>query len=69
MSEAKTNCISSPKTFIELTMDGGIWIGEVFIVLYISLGTIIGIPTGTLFPLLIRRAEFRQKTQQEDLRL
>ena len=46
-----------PRTFMELTTDGGIWVGEFFIAPYVSLGTIIGIPAGTLFSLLIRKKQ------------
>ena len=44
-----------PRTFMELTTDGGIWIGDFFIAPYVSLGTIIGIPAGTIISLLVRR--------------
>ena len=36
--------ILRPRTFMELTTDGGIWVGDFFIAPYVSLGTIIGIP-------------------------
>ena len=44
-----------PRTFMELTTDGGIWLGNFFIAPYVSLGTIIGIPAGAIISLLIRR--------------
>ncbi|MCV0430745.1 hypothetical protein [Nitrosopumilus sp.] len=44
-----------PRTFMELTTDGGIWIGNFFIAPYVSLGTIIGIPAGAIISLLIRK--------------
>ena len=44
-----------PRAFMELTMDGGIWLGSFFIAPYVSLGTIIGIPAGAIISLLIRR--------------
>ena len=47
--------ILRPRTFMELTTDGGIWIGDFFIAPYVSLGTIIGIPAGAIISLLIRR--------------
>ena len=50
-----------PKTFMELTNDGGIWIGDFFIAPYISIGTIVGIPAGTILSLLIRRAQNKKK--------
>ena len=46
-----------PRTFMELTTDGGIWIGNFFIAPYVSLGTIIGIPAGTIISLLIRKSQ------------
>ena len=47
--------ILRPRTFMELTLDGGIWIGGFFIAPYVSLGTIIGIPAGAIISLLIKR--------------
>lgn len=44
-----------PRTFMELTGDGGVWIGDFFIAPYVSLGTIIGVPAGALLSLAIRR--------------
>ena len=44
-----------PRTFMELTTDGGIWVGNFFIAPYVSLGTIIGIPAGLIVSLLVRR--------------
>lgn len=46
-----------PRTFMELTTDGGIWIGSFFIAPYVSLGTIIGIPAGAIITLLIRKKQ------------
>jgi hypothetical protein len=57
-----------PRTFMELTMDGGIWIGGFFIAPYISLGTIIGIPVGALFSLLLRRSK-KKKRKKNKVRL
>jgi hypothetical protein len=54
-----------PRTFMELSTDGGIWIGEFFIAPYVSIGTIIGIPAGTLISLLIRRNQNRKKRQKK----
>lgn len=53
--------ILRPRTLMELTTDGGIWIGNFFIAPYISLGTIIGIPAGALISLLIRRNQNSKK--------
>ena len=44
-----------PRTFMELTGDGGIWVGDFFIAPYVSIGTIVGVPAGTIMTLLIRR--------------
>ena len=58
--DSKTiSLILRPRTFMELTTDGGIWIGDFFIAPYVSLGTVIGIPAGALLSLIIRR-----KTQE-----
>ncbi|MCE9652062.1 MAG: hypothetical protein K8Q89_03240 [Nitrosarchaeum sp.] len=46
-----------PRTFMELTIDGGIWVGNFFIAPYISIGTIIGIPAGAIISLLIRKSQ------------
>lgn len=53
--------ILRPRTFMELTTDGGIWIGDFFIAPYVSLGTIIGIPAGAIISLLIRRNQNSSK--------
>ncbi len=50
-----------PRTFMELTTDGGIWVGDFFIAPYVSLGTIIAIPAGTIISLVIRRSYMKQK--------
>ena len=49
--------ILRPRTFMELTTDGGIWIGDFFLAPYISIGTIIGIPAGAIISLLIRKSQ------------
>ena len=49
--------ILRPRTFMELTTDGGMWIGDFFIAPYISIGTIIGIPAGAIISLLIRKSQ------------
>lgn len=53
-----------PRTFMEITTDGGIWIGNVFLAPYVSIGTIIGIPAGTLFSLLIRRKQNKKRSRK-----
>jgi len=50
-----------PKTFLEITNDGGIWIGDFFIAPYVSIGTIVAIPAGTIFSLLLKRAVEKRK--------
>jgi len=54
-----------PKTFLEITTDGGIWIGDFFIAPYVSIGTIVGIPAGTIFSLLLKRAVEKKKKKKK----
>jgi len=54
-----------PKTFLEITNDGGIWVGDFFIAPYVSIGTIVGIPAGTIFSLLLRRAVEKRKKKKK----
>ncbi len=49
-----------PRTFMELTTDGGIWVGSFFIAPYVSLGTLIGIPAGAILTLIVRRRTGRR---------
>ncbi len=61
-SDSKTvSLILRPRTFMELTTDGGIWIGDFFIAPYVSLGTIIGIPAGAIVSLIIRKKTTKSK--------
>ena len=60
--------ILRPRTLMELTTDGGIWIGNFFIAPYISLGTIIGIPAGAIISLLIRKNQNSSKLRQKKKR-
>jgi len=61
-TESKTvPLVLRPRTFMEVTTDGGMWIGSFFIAPYVSLGTIIGIPAGAILSLLIRRAQNRPR--------
>ena len=53
-----------PKMFMEITNDWGIWIGEFFIAPYVSVGTLVGIPAGTILSLLIRNAQNKKKRQK-----
>ncbi len=54
-----------PRTFMEFTTDGGIWIGNFFIAPYVSIGTIIGIPMGTLFSIAIKRSLNKKKKRKK----
>lgn len=49
--------ILRPRTFMEITNDWGLWIGNVFVAPYVSLGTVIGIPVGLLISLALKRAQ------------
>ena len=61
-SDSKTvSVMLRPRTFMELTTDGGIWIGDFFIAPYISIGTIIGIPAGAIISLIIRKKTTKSK--------
>lgn len=63
--ESKTvSLVLRPRTFMELTTDGGIWIGEFFIAPYVSLGTIIGIPAGAIITLIIRKRTEKPKKRK-----
>lgn len=63
--DSKTvSLILRPRTFMELTTDGGIWIGNFFIAPYVSLGTIIGIPVGTILSLIIRKKTSKPKKRK-----
>ena len=54
-----------PRTFMEFTTDGGLWLGNFFLAPYVSMGTIIGIPAGTLFSLMVRRLQKKKKTKRK----
>jgi len=54
-----------PKMFMEITNDWGIWIGDFFIAPYVSVGTIVGIPAGTILSLIIRNAQNKKKKQKK----
>ncbi len=69
VGQEKTNSktislVMRPRTFMELTTDGGIWIGDFFIAPYVSLGTIIAIPAGTIISLAIRRKYYDKKPRR-----
>ena len=54
-----------PRTFMEFTTDGGLWLGNFFLAPYVSMGTIIGIPAGTLFSLIVRRLQKKKKAKRK----
>ena len=54
-----------PKMFMEITNDWGIWIGDFFIAPYVSIGTIVGIPAGTILSLMIRSTQNKKKKQKK----
>ena len=54
-----------PKMFMEITNDFGIWIGDFFIAPYVSIGTIVGIPAGTILSLMIRRVQNKNKKRKK----
>ncbi|TBR12115.1 MAG: hypothetical protein EPO62_00545 [Candidatus Nitrosotenuis sp.] len=54
-----------PRTLMEFTTDGGVWIGGFFLAPYVSLGTLIGIPGGALFSLLIRRLQKKNNRKRK----
>ena len=64
-TESKTiSLVMRPRTFMELTSDGGIWVGDFFIAPYVSLGTIIGIPAGAILSVLIRRSQNKKEKEK-----
>ena len=54
-----------PKMFMEITNDWGIWVGDFFIAPYVSIGTLVGIPAGTILSLMIRRAQNKKKKRKK----
>ena len=54
-----------PRTFMEFTTDGGVWLGDFFLAPYVSMGTIIGIPAGALFSLMIKRLQKKKKAKRK----
>lgn len=54
-----------PRTFMEFTTDGGVWIGSMFLAPYVSMGTIIGIPAGAIFSLMLRRLQKKKKAKRK----
>ncbi len=63
---AKTvSILLRPRTFMEFTTDGGVWVGSVFLAPYVSFGTLIGIPAGALFSLVIRKIQKKKTTKKK----
>ncbi len=54
-----------PRTIMEFTTEGGVWIGSFFLAPYLSMGTLIGIPAGTLFSLMIKRLQKKKKIKRK----
>lgn len=54
-----------PRTFMEFTTDGGIWIGNIFLAPYVSIGTLIGIPAGAIFSLIIRKIQKKKESKRK----
>jgi hypothetical protein len=54
-----------PRTFMEFTTDGGVWVGGVFLAPYVSIGTLVGIPAGALFSLVIRRLQKKKSPKKK----
>ena len=54
-----------PKMFMEITNDWGIWIGDFFIAPYVSIGTLVGIPAGTILSLLIRKSQNKKNKRRK----
>jgi hypothetical protein len=54
-----------PRTFMEFTTDGGVWVGGVFLAPYVSIGTLVGIPAGALFSLIIRKLQKKKDIKKK----
>ncbi|MGQ0605720.1 MAG: hypothetical protein ACT4OD_02035 [Candidatus Nitrosotenuis sp.] len=54
-----------PRTFMEFTTDGGVWLGNFFLAPYVSVGTIVGIPAGALFSLMIHRLQKKKRAKKK----
>ncbi len=54
-----------PRTFMEFTTDGGVWVGGVFLAPYVSIGTLVGIPAGALFSLMIRQLQRKKGAKKK----
>jgi hypothetical protein len=54
-----------PRTFMEFTTDGGVWVGGVFLAPYVSIGTLVGIPAGAIFSLMIRQLQKKKGAKKK----
>jgi hypothetical protein len=57
-----------PRTFMEFTTDGGVWVGGIFLAPYVSIGTLVGIPAGALFSLVIRKFQKKKSIKKKKTR-
>lgn len=64
-SSKTVSLLLRPRTFMEFTTDGGLWLGGFFLAPYVSIGTIVGIPAGALFSLMIHRLQKRKKSRKK----
>jgi hypothetical protein len=65
ITDSKTvSLLMRPRTFMELTTEGGIWLGSFFIAPYISVGTIVGIPAGAILSIIIMRSQKKSKKKK-----
>jgi hypothetical protein len=64
-SSKTVSLLLRPRTFMEFTTDGGVWVGGVFLAPYVSIGTLVGIPAGALFSLLIRQLQKKKGAKKK----
>lgn len=63
-SESKTiSILLRPRTFLEWGSDGGLWIGDFFLVPTLSIGSIILAPLGTIIGILYQRYRKRSRSK------
>jgi len=61
-TESKTvSLLLRPRGILELTTEGGIWVGGIFLAPYVSIGTIVGIPVAAVITFLIKRTKTQRK--------
>ena len=69
-TDSKTvSLLLRPRNMMEITTEGGIWIGDFFIAPYVSIGTLVGIPAGTLFSVIIKRSLDKKKKPKKSKKL